>query len=90
MEFEDIPSVPTERFFEIQNMFEKNGISTSKKTVYFEKEKCRFLKDTRKKICADRNIDIFFEECKYEGVCPGICPKCESELDKINEEYGKK
>lgn len=90
LEYEDIPLVPNERLFQIQNMFGEYGISTSKRKVYVEKEKCRFLKDIRKKICSDRNIDIFFEECKYERVCSGTCPKCESELDKINEEYGRK
>ena len=90
LEHEDIPPVPIERLFQIEKMFEEHGISTTKKKVYVEKEKCRFLKDTRKKICTDRNINILFEECKYEGVCPGTCPKCESELDIINAEYKRK
>jgi ferredoxin len=45
---------------------------------------CDILKDIRKDVSNTTNIDLNQSECTHKGECTGTCPKCESELDKIN------
>jgi hypothetical protein len=54
------------------------------------KSKCKILKDIRKKIAEDNDIDFVTSECKYQGECPGTCPKCEAELRYLEEELAKR
>ena len=39
------------------------------------KDKCRMLKQIRKKIADANDIPYFVEECPYQGECRGTCPK---------------
>lgn len=50
------------------------------------KEKCRMLKQIRKKIADENDIPYVVEECPHQGECEGTCPKCEAELRKLEEE----
>lgn len=50
------------------------------------KDKCRMLKQIRKKIADANDIPYVVEECPYQGDCKGTCPKCEAELKKMEEE----
>ena len=50
------------------------------------KEKCRMLKQIRKKIADENDIPYVVEECPFQGDCKGTCPKCEAELRKLEEE----
>lgn len=50
------------------------------------KDKCRILKQIRKKIADENDIPYVIEECPYQGECKGTCPKCEAELRKMEEE----
>lgn len=47
---------------------------------------CKILKDIRKKIAEDNDINYVTSECKYQGECSGTCPKCEAELRYLEEE----
>lgn len=50
------------------------------------KNRCRILKDIRKKIAEENDIEYITTECKYKGDCPGTCPKCESEVRYLERE----
>ncbi len=54
------------------------------------KSKCKILKDIRKKIAEENDIDYVTSECKYQGECSGTCPKCEAELHYLEEELAKR
>lgn len=50
------------------------------------KEKCKILKDIRKQIALENDIEWVVEECQHKGECKGTCPKCESEVRKLERE----
>ena len=54
------------------------------------KEKCRLLKDIRKKTAEENGIPFETTECGFKGECKGTCPKCEAELKYINEQLERK
>lgn len=54
------------------------------------KNRCRILKDIRKKIAEENDIEYITTECKYQGDCPGTCPKCESEVRYLERELERK
>ena len=54
------------------------------------KNRCRILKDIRKRIAEENNIEYTTTECKYQGDCPGTCPKCESEVRYLERELERK
>ena len=54
------------------------------------KNKCKILKDIRKKIAEENDIDYVTSECKYQGECSGTCPKCEAELRYLENELTKR
>ena len=47
---------------------------------------CTYLKTIRKNL--DDSIDT--TSCPFENSCRGTCPKCESELEKINKRFSHK
>lgn len=49
-----------------------------------KKEKCKVLKQVRKKMADSLNIDLHQTECTYEGACSGTCPKCKQEEEMLN------
>lgn len=49
------------------------------------KEKCKTLKQIRKKMADALNIDLHQQECTYEGKCSGTCPKCRQEEQQLNQ-----
>ncbi len=49
------------------------------------KEKCRELREIRRKIAELNDIDLPMEDCPYEGPCTGTCPKCEEELRSLED-----
>lgn len=53
------------------------------------KSKCKILKDIRRKIAEDNDIEYVTSECKFQGECSGTCPKCESELRYLESELEK-
>lgn len=54
------------------------------------KSKCKILKDIRKQIAQDNDIEFVTSECKYQGDCSGTCPKCEAELQYLENELRKR
>ena len=54
------------------------------------KSKCKILKDIRKQIAKENDIEFITSECKYQGDCLGTCPKCEAEVRYLEEELNKR
>lgn len=54
------------------------------------KEKCKALKEIRRKIAEENDINLVIEECTYQGECKGTCPRCEEELRYLELELEKK
>lgn len=54
------------------------------------KEKCRKLKQIRKRMADTLHIDLHQRECTYEGPCSGTCPKCKQEEQQLNQAILKK
>lgn len=50
------------------------------------KEKCRILKEIRRQIAQENDIEWVVEECTHKGDCRGTCPRCESEVAKLERE----
>ncbi|MBQ7415806.1 MAG: hypothetical protein IJW14_02055 [Oscillospiraceae bacterium] len=50
------------------------------------KSKCKILKDIRRQIAAENDIEYVTTECKYQGECTGTCPKCEAEVRYLEQE----
>lgn len=54
------------------------------------KSKCKILKDIRRQIAQDNDIEYVTSECKHKGDCAGTCPKCEAEVRYLEEELRKR
>lgn len=50
------------------------------------KEKCRILKEIRRRIAEENDIALVTRECSYQGECRGSCPRCEAELRALEEQ----
>lgn len=54
------------------------------------KETCKQLKEIRRKIAEENDINLVIEECTYQGDCKGTCPRCEEELQYLERELEKR
>ena len=54
------------------------------------KQTCKILKDIRKQIAAENDIELVVSECTYQGDCLGTCPKCEAEVRYLERELEKR
>ena len=54
------------------------------------KQTCKILKDIRKQIAAENDIEFVTSECTYKGDCLGTCPKCEAEVRYLERELEKR
>lgn len=54
------------------------------------KNTCKILKEIRKQIAEDNDIELITSECTYQGDCEGTCPKCESEVRYLERELEKR
>ena len=54
------------------------------------KNKCRILKEIRKRIAEENDISYVTSECKFQGECSGTCPKCEAEVRYLEEELNRR
>ena len=54
------------------------------------KSKCRILKQIRREIAKQNDIEFVTSECKFQGECSGTCPKCESEVQYLEQELSKR
>ena len=48
------------------------------------------MKEIRKQIAADNDIELVTSECTYQGDCLGTCPKCEAEVRYLERELEKR
>lgn len=51
----------------------------------FHKERCKKLKEIRKKVADKIGVDLHQTECTFEGKCSGTCPKCQQEEQRLNQ-----
>lgn len=54
------------------------------------KERCKILKEIRREIAKNNDIEFITSECQHKGDCLGTCPKCESELRYLERELEKR
>ena len=54
------------------------------------KQTCKILKEIRRQIAAENDIQLVIEECTYKGDCLGTCPKCEEEVLYLERELEKR
>ena len=54
------------------------------------KETCKILKEIRQQIADKNDIEYATSECHYHGECKGTCPKCEAELQYLENELSKR
>jgi hypothetical protein len=54
------------------------------------KKTCKILKDIRREIAKQNDIEYITSECGFKGECKGTCPKCESELRYLENELDKR
>ncbi len=54
------------------------------------KEKCRILREIRRRIAEENDIPYVTRECTHRGECRGTCPRCESELRYLEEQLRRR
>ena len=54
------------------------------------KQTCKILKEIRRQIAEDNDINLVIEECTYKGDCLGTCPRCEAEVRYLERELEKR
>ena len=54
------------------------------------KDKCKYLREIRKRIATENDIKLVTEECTYKGECTGTCPRCEAEVRYLESELDKR
>lgn len=54
------------------------------------KSKCKILKDIRREIAKQNDIEYITSECKFQGECSGTCPKCEAEVKYLEDALAKR
>ena len=54
------------------------------------KQICKILKEIRRQIAAENDINLVIEECTYQGDCEGTCPRCEAEVRYLERELEKR
>lgn len=54
------------------------------------KEKCKYLREIRKRIASENDIRLVTEECTYKGECTGTCPRCEAEVRYLESELDRR
>jgi len=54
------------------------------------KQICRILKDIRKQIADENEIEFVTSECRHKGDCAGTCPKCEAEVRYLETQLARR
>ena len=54
------------------------------------KNKCKILKEIRRQIAEQNDIEYVTSECQHKGDCKGTCPKCEAEVRYLEKELEKR
>ena len=50
------------------------------------KQTCKILKEIRRQIAEANDIEFVMSECRYKGDCLGTCPKCEAEVQYLEQQ----
>ena len=50
------------------------------------KQTCKILKEIRRQIAEVNDIEFVTSECRYRGDCLGTCPKCEAEVQYLEQQ----
>ncbi len=50
------------------------------------KQTCKILKEIRRQIAEANDIEFATSECRYKGDCAGTCPKCEAEVQYLEQQ----
>ena len=58
--------------------------------MYRGKQTCKILKEIRKQIAEENDIELITSECTHKGDCAGTCPKCEAEVRYLERELEKR
>jgi len=56
----------------------------------YGKRTCKILKEIRQQIAEKNDIEYVTSECHFRGECEGTCPKCEEELQYLENELNKR
>lgn len=54
------------------------------------KDICEQLKAIRRDIAQENDIPLDIPECNYKGECDGTCPRCEAELQYLEQELSSR
>lgn len=54
------------------------------------KQTCKILKEIRRQIAEANDIEFITSECQYQGDCLGTCPKCEAEVQYLEQQLERK
>lgn len=54
------------------------------------KQKCKILREIRKEIAKENDIELITKDCPFQGDCKGTCPKCEAEVKYLEKELEKR
>ena len=54
------------------------------------KQVCKILKDIRKQIAEQNDIEFITSECTHKGDCAGTCPKCEAEVRYLEAQLARR
>lgn len=54
------------------------------------KHTCKVLKEIRRQIAEANDIEFITSECRYQGDCAGTCPKCEAEVQQLEQQLAHK
>ncbi len=54
------------------------------------KDKCEFLREVRKRIAKENDIEYNPKPCTHKGDCSGTCPLCDEEASRLMDELRKK
>lgn len=51
---------------------------------------CKQLKEVRRRIALENDIPLEIEECTYKGECSGTCPRCEAEVQYLENSLAER
>ena len=54
------------------------------------KDICKYLKGLRRDIADSNGIELDSPECTYEGECDGTCPRCDYEIQYLEQEMTRR
>ena len=54
------------------------------------KDKCKMLREIRRRIAEENDIELITKDCTYQGACRGTCPKCEAELRYLEQKLERR